>query len=229
MDRIGEVLFVPAHGGIGDDCVNEGGAEAAPEAEKELEGVSLSVEMPLKELKELCEKLGIPKSGEKPKVLQRLRNHRELLERQLAGDVARALFREQERRPEGLKAPILPTKEQQDLHAITHQPFQPWCQACVLGRSRQSPHKAVSLEAREEEVKKDAKELRPVIQIDYCYTFTKKRGEQQLEEVEQGDEDQKMAKDELDYRDQYGLNCWQPSRQQVGYSAYLCWRKVLPR
>ena len=132
----------------------------------------------------------------------------------MASDVARKLFQEQERVPETLRAPVLPSARQQELHAITHQPFASWCPSCVLGRSRQSPHSSQRVEK-----KGDLSDTKPCIQIDYCYTFTSERGEGHLSESKSredpnaeaeapqplvGDADE--AENVQDYINQFGLN-----------------------
>ena len=48
---------------------------------------------------------------------------------------------------------------------MTHQPFQSWCEACVIGRSRQSPHAKAA--PGEQEVK-DTERPEPMIQIGLC-------------------------------------------------------------
>ena len=204
-------------GGAGDfleDAAMEGRElkeDNAEEEEEELEGVKLSVQTPLKDLKELCRKLGLSVSGGKSKVLRRLKLHYEVLEKQMTSELARKMFSEQEREPGLLKTPVLPSSRQQELHNVTHHPFQPWCEACVLGRSRQNPHRAQRDEPEGDELP-DAKETNPVIQIDYGYTFTKLRGEIPDEEVnpadDQGPEQREQAetpKEPVDVRDQYGL------------------------
>ncbi|CAE7732846.1 eryA, partial [Symbiodinium necroappetens] len=82
--------------------------------------------------------------------------------------------------------------------------------ACLLGRSKASPHRRApepGVEAKEEE-----EENVPVIQVDYCYTFTKRRHEvqEQMEGTDAGtDTDEKAFEEEApnpeDYRDQFGL------------------------
>ncbi|OLP88024.1 Creatine kinase, flagellar [Symbiodinium microadriaticum] len=132
-------------GGIGvevDDLMGERdprGHEEEVEQDGTLDNVELSVATPLKELKLLCDRLGVAKSGSKNKVLKRLRDHRDVMERQLATDVAKQLYKDRDRDPVAMRTPVLPSARQQELHALTHQPFAPWCAACVMGRSRQSP------------------------------------------------------------------------------------------
>ena len=92
------------------------GAGEDDSGEAELEGAKLSVETPLKDLKELCRKLGLAVSGGKNKILRRLKVHHEVLEKQLASEVARKMFAEQERNPGMLKTPTLPSSRQQAQH-----------------------------------------------------------------------------------------------------------------
>ena len=209
--------YVPGDvgGGLGDEPMEVLGGERdlrgqvrhADLEDDELDGVELSMETPLKNLKDLCDKLGVSKSGPKARVLRRLRDHKEVLEKQLSTEVAKQMFREGERNPEQFRVPVLPSKEQQDLHALTHHPFQPWCEACVMSRSRQSPHEKQT-EEKGDIVENEYKEPKPRIQIDYCYTFTKERGEVEPEEPEPQGEHQQPdeAQEAEDYRDQFALN-----------------------
>ena len=204
-------LYVPGDvgGGLGDEPMEVLGGERdlrgqvrhADLEDDELDGVELSMETPLK--KDLCDKLGVSKSGPKARVLRRLRDHKEVLEKQLSTEVAKQMFREGERNPEQFRVPVLPSKEQQDLHALTHHPFQPWCEACVMSRSRQSPHEKQT-EEKGDIVENEYKEPKPRIQIDYCYTFTKERGEVEPEEPEPQGEHQQP--DEAQEAEDYGTN-----------------------
>ena len=204
------------------------------EKEEELEGVKLSVDNPLKSLKEACRKLGLPVSGGKNKVLRRLRVHCEVLEKQIASEVARKIFaeQEQEREPGLLKTPILPSSRQQELHNVTHHPFQPWCEACVLGRSRQNPRRRQSDEPEGDELP-DNKQTHPVIQLDYGYSFTKLRGEMGDDESRPGDNqgqpgdregqvvnggEGEQPEETVDVRDQYGL-CLLGAESTIGWIA----------
>ena len=176
-----------------------------------LDNVELSVATPLKELKMLCDRLGVAKSGSKNKVLKRLRDHRDVMERQLATDVAKQLFKDRERDPMAMKTPVLPSARQQELHALTHQPFAPWCAACVMGRSRQSPH--VGETGANQGGDGVPGPIQCVLQIDYCYTFTRSKGEEvdpgggeaNGGEAPDGGEDV-PPEAPPDYQDQHGLN-----------------------
>ena len=193
----------------------DGGVGAMPEevvaAERELveeepegevmDGVTLAFETPLRDLRALCQRQGLATSGSKAKVLRRLKQHYEVLERQLAGQLAHKLFMEEDRPPDLPRAPRLPSARQQDLRNATHHPYASWCEACVLGRAKASPHQHQS--SQSEEAQGEADDGVPLFQIDYAYTFTKKRAEEDGdEEGEQGDEQQV---DPVDYQDQYGL------------------------
>ena len=144
---------------------------------------------------------------------------RETLEQRMTAEVARKMFLEQNREPDMPKVPVLPSARQQELHNVTHQPFQPWCEACVLGRSRQSPHKA---QQPEEQEVSDVSKPDPVIQIDYGYGFTKQKHEVQDGEEQATSEGRAGGNDQqadgehepnapaaeaqpIDYRDQFGL------------------------
>ncbi|CAE7234299.1 GIP [Symbiodinium sp. CCMP2456] len=189
---------------LGDEPLDvefEGQTQEPEEVEGEsLEGVKLNVETPLKKLKELCDSLGLSRSGGKNKVLARLRQQREILERRMTTEVARKMYLEGNRDPDIPRTPILPSARQQELHSITHQPFQSWCEHCVLSRSKQSPRRPGQQEVEQkvpEEVRVD-----PVIQIDYCFTFTKLKHEVAPEEGQVVEPDAPEAEDR---RDQYGL------------------------
>ena len=89
-------------GGIDPDLELEGGDQVAVggrevedlpgQADDQLEGVALSVDTPLKKLRELCDSQGISRSGGKDKVLRRLRLQREKLEYQMTAEVARKMY-----------------------------------------------------------------------------------------------------------------------------------------
>ena len=64
---------------------------------------------------------------------------------------------EEEGAPAGSsKVPVLPSDDARRQHELTHLPYRTWCQACVLGRARENPHRQL---IREDSV--------PVIQLDY--------------------------------------------------------------
>ena len=48
---------------------------------------------------------------------------------------------DEEKGPRILKAPRVPTQKEIDEHMATHLPHQPWCEVCMKGRGRNSPHR----------------------------------------------------------------------------------------
>ena len=227
-----EPMAVPAEeiddgGGVGEDDVWAGRPVQGQEQDKveddgKLDGIALEMETPLAELRDLCKRLGLASSGPKPKVLKRLRAHKEVLEKQLATEIAQGIYKEQERNPDTLKVPVLPTPQQQEAHFITHQPFASWCSACVLARSRQTPHS----QGKEAQAEKDGDKKLTTIQIDYAYTFTGDRGIAEEEKKEASEEQPGQAegpeqKEEDDKANQFALNL-------VGGEAVTGWLAGLP-
>eukprot|EP00439_Symbiodinium_sp_Y106_P015244 s7793_g2.t1 len=219
-------MCVPAQGHEDDD---DGGgvwaerdiAGKAPEPpdgdDDMLDDVPLNVGTSLHVLKDLCRRAGLPTSGSKAKVLRRLKEHKEVLAKQMATEIAKKMFDESERDPHIPATPVLPSARQQALHAVTHQPFQSWCPACVLGRSRQSPHKEQPAAAPGSGSKEP--DPRTMIQIDFFYTFTRERGEVSDEQAPAEDradgpqeeapgsgDEAKQDEEKRDHRDQFGLN-----------------------
>ena len=87
----------------------------------------------------------------------------------MESELARKMYEEEQRKPVQIKAPRLPSQQEQDEHNLTHWPFASWCDACLATRSKEDAHHA----QRHEHGK-------PIIQFDYCYTFTDEQGEQQI-------------------------------------------------
>ena len=94
-----------------------------------IDGAKLSIETLLRILKEVCERLNLPKSGGKNKVLNRLRCCKAPADiKSKSATLTSSKL---------LSSPVLFNKSyMQSLTSISL----PWWQACVLGRSRQSRH-----------------------------------------------------------------------------------------
>ena len=60
------------------------------------------------------------------------------------------------------RLPYSPSKEERRTHRITHWPFRNWCPECVMGKSRESPHKYKTKAKGEAEVS-------PVISFDSMF------------------------------------------------------------
>ena len=125
-----------------------------------------SKEMTSKDLRHACQTYGLPQSGAKWKLLQRLETFKARMDAQMETEVATKLYQENMRRPVKIKAPKLPSPKEQEEHALTHLPFAAWCEACLATRSREDPREKDAI----------AHEI-PVIAFDYGYAYTKENYE----------------------------------------------------
>ena len=153
--------------------------------EIELDEVIYSDKTSVKDLQMACKERGLAHTGSKRRLLDRMLAFKVNLENQMQLSVASKLFQENQRRPISLGQPKLPSVEEQELHFVTHQPYAPWCQACIASRAKEDPYKSTE---NKEDIGKS------VIQIDFCYTYT-------------GDEDRldRKTSDKVEERqDQFG-------------------------
>ena len=131
--------------------------------EVELDEVTFSERMTVKELQMACKERQLAHTGSKKKLLERLVAFEVNLETQMHLAVAHKLYNEQSRRPVTLGQPKLPSLAEQELHNVTHWPFASWCQACVASRSKEDKH---GKSDNKEDIGKN------IIQIDFCYAYT---------------------------------------------------------
>ena len=131
--------------------------------EVELDEVTFSEKMSVKELQMACKERQLAHTGSKKKLLERLVAFKVNLENQMHLAVASKLYNEQRRRPVTLGQPKLPSLAEQELRNVTHWPFASWCQACVASRSKEDKHEKSD---NKEDIGKN------IIQIDFCYTYT---------------------------------------------------------
>ena len=140
-----------------DEDAREGGeipvlaaeGEEQPEVREEVEFVDpreievqidedlLTMRSSLKDLAKKCSELGLPTSGNKSKVLERPRKYKHNEEERLAFEIAQRLYSESRREAIPIKTPKLPTRHEQEMHSLTHLPYQDWCQQCVANRARE--------------------------------------------------------------------------------------------
>eukprot|EP00974_Lingulodinium_polyedra_P060115 5794529-Lingulodinium_polyedra.AAC.1 len=69
--------------------------------------------------------------------------------------------------PTLLPAPKAPTDLERFMHELTHEPPEPWCEFCVLGKTQDRPHRTRTQEDRERSL--------PEVQMDYMYLDTQWR------------------------------------------------------
>jgi hypothetical protein len=92
-------------------------------------------------LREACAFFNLSQSGGKDdRCFKRLWEHQKKLELQTALAAARETEAEQRRQPNPQKLAEAPDERTQQLHMLTHLPFQDWCPHCVAHRSRPDRH-----------------------------------------------------------------------------------------
>ena len=131
-----------------------------PDAHEDLEvnGQRLTVDTPLRVIREACQWLSLSKSGSKQTCLDRIKAHLVQTRRSMEIEVAKQLHDEGIRRPDVQALPAPPSEAEIRLHQATHIPFAPWCEACVSCRSR------------EDGPAKTHEAVLPVLSLDYMFT-----------------------------------------------------------
>ena len=124
-------------------------------------GIELFPTSALANLREACAFYSLSQSGGKERCFKRLWEHQKKLELQTALSAARETEAEQQRKPNPQKLAEPPDEKSQQLHMLTHLPFQEWCAHCVAHRSRPDRHK------RDGQVKESGV---PTVSFDFAYT-----------------------------------------------------------
>ena len=99
-------------------------------------GVELSSASSLAALRSGCAYYGISQSGGKTKCYSRIVNHMKKLELELLKNAAKQASEELERVPKAQPLALPPSEEEQKLHELTHTPYKPWCDSCLLFQSQ---------------------------------------------------------------------------------------------
>ena len=157
--------------------------------EVELDEVTYSEKMTVKELQMARKERQLAHTGSKKKLLERLVGYKVYMETKMHVAVANKLYEEKRRRPVTLGQPKLPSLEEQEVHNVTHWPYAAWCQACVASRAREDKRES-------SDKKEDAG--KSVIELDFCYTHT---GE---EDKEDGRAEETGAGKVVERQDQFG-------------------------
>ena len=161
----GEIPWLAAGGGERPEIAEDVHFVDPDELEVSIDELTFNKDNKLKDLQDMCRKLGLPTSGSKVKVLRRLQQYKHHEEEKIAYEIAQRLYSEQRREAIPVKTPKLPTKHEQELHQLTHLPFQAWCQQCVATRAKE--------DVRTDADTADRKDRgRNVISFDYGYTYT---------------------------------------------------------
>ena len=153
--------------------------EAPPARQQEEQNVvtddiSLSVHSALGALKAACEKLGLSKSGSKQRCFDRLQAYLQKQKLSAEVEIAQRATDASSRDPNMQPVPVMPSREAQLLHEVTHLPYAPWCSHCVMMKAVPDRHMV------------DPKGSRayPTISFDLCYTGY--NAESQLEGAAEG-------------------------------------------
>ena len=133
-------------------------------AEIVINGQRVTRDSTLRELRAAAKFRNISGSGSKQKVWLKLVADELAIQATAASRAA--VERQQEMVIDGRvpRRPREPTARQKEVHEATHQPFAPWCQACVMSRSREDSH---SPSAHGEE--QDGAEAGSVVQMDFMF------------------------------------------------------------
>ena len=118
--------------------------ELLPPESIEVDGVIINSESSLELMRSACKVLGIPESGNKAQIFKRLGRHcvqHELLQ---SKHVSNTLHAEFERQAESQTVAASPSAAEVQQHALTHEPYKPWCKFCVAHRARQDQHATVA-------------------------------------------------------------------------------------
>ena len=129
------------------------------EAVVNVDGTHLTINNSLRALRAGCLFLGLSKRGSKQLCMKRMLDHLQTQTLLAAHGAEIRLKSEAEREVRGQSIPKPPTEEERQLHSLTHEPYQAWCDLCVMHRGRQDPHPKSSHEHGGHSV----------ISYDFCY------------------------------------------------------------
>jgi hypothetical protein len=141
-----------------------GGEEPEIESVELDDGLILTSESPVKDLRAGCRLLGISQAGSKGKMFERIKKSYVQGMRRAAIDMARAEYQREEHpaQPAHLAA-RQPTQRERSLLELTHLPYRDWCPFCVSTRARgdyDASHADPDLAAERD---------RPTIQVDFYF------------------------------------------------------------
>ena len=128
---------VQNHGGDRDVDLGEQGATRATLMVNEKE---VSEESTLRELRAACKYLRVSHHGKKAVLWGRLQTEVVDAQAKAAVQASEAVLEAYRRDPDVEKRNERPDDEAVALHEVTHLPRQPWCEACVMSRSREDTH-----------------------------------------------------------------------------------------
>ena len=136
---------------IGDGVIAEGAevpqhgklvAVPSPTDKVLIDGVELNASSSLQALRTALTGLGISTSGSKQKCFERLLNYQKKHELEVLQSAVAKNQQSDERKPKAQPLHVPPSQELQDLHNLTHCPYQPWCPSCIAHQARADAHRS---------------------------------------------------------------------------------------
>ena len=141
MQAEAEERAVPADVEVAEEPQEDRVVEAPAEHDAVIvDGVQLSMNSSLANIRIGCESLGLSKRGGKQRCLKRMLEHVQAQELIAATSTTGKIQRENARVPVEQSRPVVPTQAMIDEHALTHYPYQSWCETCVMHKARQDAH-----------------------------------------------------------------------------------------
>ena len=130
----------------------------------EVDGNVLTVASSLATLRAACGFYGVSRSGSNATCYRRLSQHQKTLELLSAQAAIAQTQGVVERHPNAQTLVKPPDPKQQELHELTHTPYEPWCTTCLKHRARPDPHRRTG-EAHNTGI--------PIVSMDFCVTKKK--------------------------------------------------------
>ena len=142
----------------GDQAEMEEDSEQLPSSVV-INGTVYSEDSSARNLRAAAAYLGLSQAGSRKRMFQRLAVAIQLEERRQALLMAREEYKQAEPDVRFDVVPKLPTKAERRLHEVTHLPFRPWCDVCVLNKSKDNHQKPMKPEV-------DSQRSHPTVQLD---------------------------------------------------------------
>ena len=141
-----------------DQAMLEADSEQLP-SEIVLNGIVYHEGSSAKDLRAATAYLGLSQAGSRRRLFEKLAVAVQLEERRQSLLMAKEEYKRSEPQVKFDVVPKLPTKAERRLHEVTHLPFRPWCDVCVLNKSKNNHQKPVRPEL-------DAQRSHPTVQLD---------------------------------------------------------------
>ena len=95
---------------------------------------------PIKQLRDACKWLGISQAGSKQRMFSRIQKARDQAIKRSMVEAAQEQYKRDVPEVNPVAIPPQPSEKERSDHMLTHTPFQPWCEHCVMSRSRANQH-----------------------------------------------------------------------------------------